>query len=327
MDNCASCNHQKEQSSINTKEEWVYQDREAWDLSSSAESTILDHICLDNTPREIEGVLIKDKCWKELISFFYEFPTEIKCEFLNKKSCELISQKCLRTSDFGCAVWEMIFKCYIGQSLKNIDFEIDDCEWETDIIAPNASFVEVTSKLAIFAEAKKELEHSKIKDASKLELFKGKKMKCSKSIANNLIYDCCFRHAGLAKQAGLAKCSADEMSLAEMREAGLCHYIGSYEKKKLGVKTSDEHVYCCFPSKLSRIVQEEGRKQLNKEWGTPEEPKCYGFNFDTLSDLNFANMDLSEMTQEVEKRLPDDFDEKMRSFQNKLKQEIQKAKS
>ncbi|MDR0233572.1 MAG: conjugal transfer protein TraN, partial [Zoogloeaceae bacterium] len=25
--------------------------------------------------------------------------------------------------------------------------------------------------------------------------------------------------------------------------------------------------YCCFPSKLARIIQEQGRTQLGKPWG------------------------------------------------------------
>ena len=33
-------------------------------------------------------------------------------------------------------------------------------------------------------------------------------------------------------------------------------------------------VYCCFESKLSRILQEQGRQQLNKPWGKPKTEQC-----------------------------------------------------
>jgi len=321
-DNVKKCNHShievRKNNPAELKEEWHYDDQKIWDLANHPDCTVIEHTCLDRSSANIQ------KCWRERISFFYHFPKTKKCIFLDKKQCELISKKCVQESAFGCALYELVFKCF---SKNNQVFRSDDTnnlidqDWETTY-APNDSFAEVATKLAVFAEAKKQLEDSKIKDASKLEVFSGKKMSCSKSIADHLIYDCCFSYAGLAKKMGLAKCSTDELSLAEMKEKGLCHYVGAYEKKKLGIKTSDEHVYCCFPSKLGRIIQEEGRKQLKKGWGEAEHPICKGFSFENLSQIDFSKLDLNELHEEMPNQLPADFDSKMSAFQNKLKEQI-----
>ena len=319
----------KEASTKETSEEWIYDNQELWDLSKSPNCTVIERVCVDSSPKEIKGAHVEKQCWKERISFFYQFPKTKECGFLRRKHCEQLNQKCITESPFGCALWEITFKCFDHLTYKQTVVDPDDItglnenEWEREY-QPNNSFGEVTAKLAVFEETKKELEKSKIKDASKLEIFKGKEMKCSKSVADNLLYDCCFSYSGLAKKIGLSKCDSDEISLAEMRENGLCHYVGSYEKKVLGLKSSDEHVFCCFPSKLGRIVQEEGRKQLKAGWGEPKEPNCRGINFQLLAKLNFSKMDLSEMYDDITPTFPDDFDDKMRSFQNKLKDQIQK---
>nr|WP_255573934.1 conjugal transfer protein TraN [Erythrobacter sp. SCSIO 43205] len=53
---------------------------------------------------------------------------------------------------------------------------------------------------------------------------------------------------------------------------GLCAYVGTYcSKKVLGVCVTKRKAYCCFESKLSRILQEQGRKQLPKPWDEPKQ--------------------------------------------------------
>lgn len=37
----------------------------------------------------------------------------------------------------------------------------------------------------------------------------------------------------------------------------------------LGICLTKRDVYCCFQSKISRILQEQGRPQLGKTWGRP----------------------------------------------------------
>ena len=329
---CDKCENQviKKAEYREVGEEWIVPNQELLALSRSPNSTLIEQTCLDHAPKNINGKQIERQCWKERISFLYRFPETKECNHLKQGLCEQINQVCVQSSEFGCAMWELTFKCM--QSIKR-QFVHSDPEnlfgfnefHQQETIPPNRSFAEVVTQLAVFDEAKKELLHSNVSDASTLEIFKGQKMTCSKNVVDQLMYDCCFNYSGLSKQIGLSKCSADEISLGERRENGLCHYVGAYEEKVLGLwKSRDEHVFCCFTSKLARVVQEEGRKQLSLDWGKPKEAHCGGFSFDLLSKIDFTQMDLSEIFDQLPSKLPEDFQDKMKSFQNRLTEQIQK---
>jgi hypothetical protein len=76
----------------------------------------------------------------------------------------------------------------------------------------------------------------------------------------------------------------------------------------LGVCLTKKKVYCCFESKLSRILQEQGRQQLNKPWGKPKTEQCLGFTIDEFARLDLSKMDFSEVYAEFTDaaRLPDE---------------------
>jgi conjugal transfer pilus assembly protein TraF len=76
----------------------------------------------------------------------------------------------------------------------------------------------------------------------------------------------------------------------------------------LGVCLTKKKVYCCFESKLSRILQEQGRQQLNKPWGKPKTEQCLGFTIDEFARLDLSPMDFSEVYAEFTDaaRLPDE---------------------
>jgi conjugal transfer mating pair stabilization protein TraN len=250
---------------------------------------------------------------------------ESDCHFLKAKNCEQIKQECMQSHSSVCTEWQLTFRCIENMKLTSIPFDLDPSEERIEY-APNQSFSEVAAKLAIFDEAKKEMEKSHTMDVRELQIFKGKRISCSKNVADHFMYDCCFSYSGLAKQIGLSKCNAEEISLAEMREQGLCHYIGSYEEKFLDLwKSRDEHVFCCFPSKLSRLVQEQGRKQLGIDWGKPKEPNCRGLTTQELSRLDFSKMNLSEICKDFVKKMPDDMPERLKNFQARLQSDIEQS--
>src|SRR3546814_4100011 len=67
-------------------------------------------------------------------------------------------------------------------------------------------------------------------------------------------------------------CSREEVLLHERDAQGLCAYVGTYcSDKFLGVCLTKKKVYCCFECKLSRTLQEQGRRQLRKPWDKPKE--------------------------------------------------------
>jgi conjugal transfer mating pair stabilization protein TraN len=59
---------------------------------------------------------------------------------------------------------------------------------------------------------------------------------------------------------------------------------------------------------LTRILQEQGRPQLGKTWGTPKTPDCSGFTVDEFSRLDLSVMNFSEIYNDFIQaaRLPDE---------------------
>jgi conjugal transfer mating pair stabilization protein TraN len=94
----------------------------------------------------------------------------------------------------------------------------------------------------------------------------------------------------------LFMCSSEEMQLDVKDRMGLCHYVGEYcSEKALFVCTTMRKSYCCYQSKLARVIQEQGRAQLGLDFGSPQSPTCTGFTVDQFSKLDLSKMDFSEV--------------------------------
>ena len=180
---CDKCEKKKvnEDSYKEISEEWVIENPDLWNLAKSPECTIIEHICLDASPKTINGKSVNRQCWRERISFLYQFPKTKECEALKNQLCEQINQTCIQQSPFGCAMWELSFRCF--NQINRNSFKVDPKDLygfgeysRQEAYPPNRSFAEIAAKIAVFDEAKKELERSKTFDANTLEIFKGKRM-------------------------------------------------------------------------------------------------------------------------------------------------------
>ncbi|WP_310698321.1 conjugal transfer protein TraN, partial [Burkholderia multivorans] len=78
--------------------------------------------------------------------------------------------------------------------------------------------------------------------------------------------------------------------------------VGTYCSKKLPiVKICIEKTksYCCYNSRLARIINEQGRAQIGKGWGSAESPNCAGLTQEEFAMIDFSRIDLSEFTSEI----------------------------
>lgn len=116
-----------------------------------------------------------------------------------------------------------------------------------------------------------------------------------------------FSPAGFALAAGMhfygrySACRAEDQRVAMMKGERLCRYVGTTctnTTPGLGC-TEREERYACFNSRLARILNEQGRAQLGRGWGTPEHPDARGFTAEELAELDFSKMDLSEFVADV----------------------------
>lgn len=336
-DNISSCNCYYVEYKINRNERWE-EDGEIeenypdsfFKLSQNSSSYFISNRCLDDSPRQLKNGKMANKCWKE--EFFYVFfhPSIKGCDFVKSQNATLVSKKCIKETPYGCAEWELTFQLNPSKKKVDLHFPVFNEEdlIDTDKSVNNNSFAKTVSKLAVLEGVKQELERSGADVNNQPFIFKGNCLKCTKTILNNVVFDCCDDMGGLANILKLHECDCDSKVLALNRRDGLCHYIGLIKNKPLGLITlSETKVFCCFPSKLSRVLQEQARQQLGISWGTPEEPNCDGLRISDIERLDFARLDLSECFEDLQKKVPVNLEEKLANFQKKLESTIKEEKN
>lgn len=91
------------------------------------------------------------------------------------------------------------------------------------------------------------------------------------------------------------ECEQREFELGAKKQTKLCHFVGSYcaSKSMFGCIEKRE-AYCCFNSPLGRIMQEQARPQLNRDFGEAENPECSGLEVSDLGKLDWSKIDISE---------------------------------
>jgi hypothetical protein len=241
--------------------------------------------------------------------------------YQNNSKCTLQETKCFNSD---CSHKEKIYHCAIddentqnSSSLMCGDqsYCLDgDCAIGGTYEA-GKSLPKVLTYLKTMEEAKKDSN----KDSVDIKIFTGKGNKCEKDVLGTR--NCCtdslasFSNASLARDSansgwgkgvGLGSCSYEEQNLGLQKEKGMCVYIGSYcssEEKLTGLCLKKAESYCCFSSKLSRIIQEQGRNQIGLNLGTAETPNCSGLSPEQMQKLDFTKIDFTQYTSELTMQL------------------------
>lgn len=101
-------------------------------------------------------------------------------------------------------------------------------------------------------------------------------------------------------------CDPSEVILAKKRGQGLCFSLGQYcSSKFLGACVTRKESFCCFNSKLARIINQQGAPQIGKSFGTPKDGKCDGFTPEELEQVDFSRIDLSEFIADIKAKAQD----------------------
>jgi len=93
-------------------------------------------------------------------------------------------------------------------------------------------------------------------------------------------------------------CDKRDIELDVQKKLKNCVRIGTYCSQKIPligcVKRKES--YCCFNSPLSRIMQQEIRKQpqMGLNWGRPKSPDCRAISTDMLEKVNWDQVNLDE---------------------------------
>lgn len=241
-------------------------------------------------------------CWRYEYTYECAHGFSTACASLRNSTCEQMGSKCLQKKAGECIEWEQTYRCPTGRAPTTEQVskggytapQGDSGASST----PNADMPEAIARLAVLKDIQDIMRaNEKLKDTSGLQIFKGNGRRCT--IAFGGFKNCCAKK-GLGLSLKLTHCKPKEKELAASHKKRLCVKIGTYcAKKVLGQCIHKKTSYCCFPTKLSRIIQEQGRKQLSIGWGKPKHPECRGFTVDELSRLDFEKLDLSELFDEI----------------------------
>ncbi|WP_309141260.1 conjugal transfer protein TraN [Novosphingobium sp. G106] len=284
--------------------------------------------------RIINGVPVTEACWAWQRSYTcHQITQATDCgDFEADPKCTFLRDECLDEDPSGgaCKTTEQIYSCPVPVSTA----PQKEYVCGGDIYCVNGVCQEIERdasdelKDALVAmgamdQAQKEF------DPDNLSLFKGARETCHQPIFG--LVNCCAGKvsgllttaAGLSALAGgpavlagvatqfltLFLCSTQEKMLDVKDRMGLCHFVGSYcSSSFLGICSTKRKTYCCFQSKLTRILQEQGRPQIGKPWDKPKTEQCLGFTIDEFSRLDLSKMDFTEIYAEFLEaaKLPDE---------------------
>ena len=257
-------------------------------------------VCTDSTPttRIVSGAPVTQPCWAWSRAYtcgggVSPIPQN-DCSSLEAMGCTFLREDCL-TGPGPCMTTDRVYRCAVPagppdktQFICDGDVYCLGGECDTILRTPNTEFKDAAVALNAASQAGKEF------DPNNLTLFKGTRTTCGKAIFG--FYNCCVPRGFPV----LASCSATEKALAVNQKKGLCTYVGTYcsNKSFFGICLEKKEAHCCFLSKISRILQEQGRQQLGKPWGDPKTEKCLGFTITEFQSLDLSRMDFSEVYAE-----------------------------
>lgn len=295
--------------------------------------------------RVIDGVPVTQACWAWKRDFTCNVMSAGNdCGDLDaNRQCTFLREDCLDDPQQGaCKVKEKVYRCptpdtptsnapqYIcGDDVYCIN---GDCEPITR--EASTEFKDALVALHAIDDASKGF------DPNNLTVFSGTRDTCHKPVFG--LINCCAGKvsgaltvaAGGAALAGgpvaiaaiatpflaLFACSQDEMKLDIKDRMGFCHKVGTWcSSSFLGICKTKKTAYCCFESKLSRVLQEQGRVQLNKPWGKPKNEQCKGFSIAEFQRLDLSKMDFTEVYADFldAAKLPDEV-QTMTEIQSKI---------
>ena len=98
----------------------------------------------------------------------------------------------------------------------------------------------------------------------------------------------------------LTECDQQSMETAMLNSSGYCYQTGNpcIEDWPFFGCVQNAQNYCCFNSKLARIIHEQGRPQLASFNALPPD-NCRGFTPEEFQYLDFSKIDLSEYFGDV----------------------------
>jgi len=160
-------------------------------------------------------------------------------------------------------------------------------------------------------------------------IFNGNPSECRTAGVSTSFFNCCDTSEGSLGPIR-ERCGDGDAMTVQAAVAGRCHYVGDYCKEEwplIGC-VQRANTYCCFNSKLGRIIHEQGRLQLQQfagggSWGGAESLNCRGFTPEEFQMLDFSRIDLSEYFGDIRTKatheVQQNMEEKVREYYQNIR--------
>jgi len=257
--------------------------------------------CLEpNQVKVISGISIKRSCWGRGYNYQCAAVFDSACTPLINQGCSQTASTCIESKSNRCERYFQTFSCmqqFCMPEKTVCPGKIPCADGQCDISKSEASddMAEGLSRLGALAGVAGDVSANQVKSGTPA-IFTGSAKECKKYPLG--FRDCCT-DSGWGDW--VKHCPQDLQVLQRAKQENRIVYLGSYKNHKLGAR---HYTYCIFPTKLSSIVQIQGRGgQLGIPYGTAEYPNCRGLTPEELERINFAALDLSPIQQELIARM------------------------
>ncbi len=309
----------------------TYEPRDRWEdeclgLANSKSCTFQSEQCVQpSATKVIQNISVTRDCWEKELGYLCNGgnPAESTCAPLRNQGCEQISSVCEEKTESGCAKYSRSYRCPIKQCqntgiICNGQTYCLDGDCVSHQRQPDADFQKAVSALSASMDAAKQFDQ--------YHVFAGKPKSCRNFILGAAY---CCSDEGWLLDTNLLSCNQEEKELGHAKENGLTHYVGRYEDGCVaGICTKKIKSYCTFPSKLARIVQEQGREQqLGRHFGDAEKPDCSGLTVEELQAIDFSKIDFKDFYDDIAKNQSIEDQKKLEArIQEEMKRYIDQGK-
>jgi conjugal transfer mating pair stabilization protein TraN len=276
----------------------------------------------DPATKNINGLAVHRDAWDREIVL--ECGIDSECGSLQRAGGVLVKKECVSADGEGrCLVWEKSYdfgkkpsyvavkrKFKEGEKIWGLNGEFDDYKQNYDKRSDFPQMAAALSSLVGMYRPDQEISEESLNNPDLPQLYPGEARSCHCNLQSASPFDCC------EKTSTDVRCSAKELETAGERDSGRCHWIGM----RRDAEGNTEQIYCCFGSKIARIIQEQAHQKLSIGWGSTEDPLCRGLTQKEYGKLASGKIDLSEAYDDY----PASGDEMAKSLQEKIRAHLER---
>lgn len=269
-------------------------------------ASLISSTCTDNR----RWTLNHQQCWHYRDLYRVEdqplYSEEPLCQDLRSRGCAFNGSTCELMNPSGwCQSATLHFICSVNAPKKTLsicgdtlvcpDGHCDD-QVKSPTVDNTKDFARSSSYLAAMDDMRQHF------DFQNMSVWKGDYLECS--VDGTLIGSnkCCSGGKGFLNTLGV-KCSANEMKINMAKQDGRVTPVGQYTSGShcftgKCMVTTQHYQFCVWPSRLARIVQDQGRPLLGQKVANP----CPGFRLQSpneFSAIDWGKIDLSEYYADV----------------------------